>query len=199
MAIIELLLIIIKIVILSTIYSTVVLLIVFTLSKTLANNLWIKKVLKRKNVFWLLTHFVISILLFVLSFSYSQDTGIGDNSKIPVGYGQSIQSEDFAWTYFYPDPNKTEPNQDEMIIGNYKIADPFLCAEVSHQNTNSPSYDFIVYNLKTKSIQTFFSDQVYAEYALKHSLPMTNEFSDFKTHYHEYLDNRPKWKTWLLP
>jgi heme/copper-type cytochrome/quinol oxidase subunit 2 len=198
MAMLELLLIILKIIFLSTIYATLVLLTVFVLSK-LTNIQWAKNRMTRKVKFWLLTHFIISVLLFALSFSYWQDTGIGDNSKIPVGYGQTIQSEDFAWTYFYPDPDKTETNQDELIIGNYKIADPYLCAEVSHENTNSPSYSYIVYDLKNKNMQTFFSEQEYADYALKNKLPMTKDFSDFRQHYHEYLDNRPKWKTWLLP
>lgn len=196
MAILELLLLIVKIIILSTIYATALFLVVFILSKT-TKITWAKRVLKLR--FWLWTHFLISALLFSLSFTYWEDTGLGDNSKIPVGYGQTIQSEDFAWTYFYPDPNKTEPNQDELIIENYKIVDPFLCAEVSHQNTISPSYDYIVYDLKSKSLKTFDSEQEYANYAAAHSLPAKNEFYDFRKHYHEYLDNRPKWKTWLLP
>lgn len=199
MATLELLLIVLNIIILSTIYATLILLVVFLLSKT-TNIHWIKWLCTKKIRFWLLTHFTISVLLFAFSFSYWQDTGLGDNSKIPVGYGQTIQSEDFAWTYFYPNPDKAEANQDELIIGNYKIADPFLCAEVSHQYTNNnPSYDYIVYDLKNKSLQTFFSKEEYENYALKNSLPMTAAFYDFRQHYHEYLDNRPKWKTWLLP
>jgi len=195
-AILELLLVIAKTTILSALYATILFFIVFVVSKTTNIN-WAKRALKFR--FWLMLGFAIAIMLFASSLSYRQDTGLGDNSKIPVGYGQTIQSEDFAWTYFYPDPNKTEPNQDELIIGNYKIADRFLCAEVSHQNTNSPTYDYIVYDLKNKSLQTFLSEQEYVDYASKHSLPMTKEFSDFRQHYHEYLDNKPKWKTWLLP
>lgn len=196
MAILELLFLIVKIIILSTIYATALFLIALLLSKT-TKLTWTDGVLKLR--FWLLAHFLISVLLFWFSFTYWQDTGLGDNSKIPVGYGQTIQSEDFAWTYFYPDPDKTEPNQDELIIENYQIADRFLCAEVSHQNTNSPSYDFIVYDLKNRTLKTFYSEQEYSSYAGEHSLPQKKEFYDFRKHYKEYLDNRPKWKTWLLP
>jgi heme/copper-type cytochrome/quinol oxidase subunit 2 len=196
MAILELLLLIVKIIILSTIYATVLFLIVFVLSKT-KKITWAKGVIKLR--FWLLAHLLISAFLLALSFTYWQDTGLGDNSKIPVGYGQTIQSEDFAWTYFYPDPDKTEPNKDELIIGNYKLADHFLCAEVSHQNTNSPSYDFIVYDLTSKSLKTFDSEQEYSTYAATHSLPQKTEFYDFQKLYREYLNNRPKWKQWLLP
>jgi energy-coupling factor transporter transmembrane protein EcfT len=198
MEMLELLLIVVKIIILSSIYATVILLIVLFLSKTIKLT-WTKKFVDRKLRFWLLTHLIVSVLLFVTAFSYWQDTGIGDNSKIPVGYGQTIQSEDFEWTYFYPDPDKTEPNKDELIIGNYKIIDRFLCAEVSHQNTNSPSFDYIVYDLKNKSLKTFNSKQEYSSYASKNVLPQAKDFYDFRKHYHEYLNNRPKWKTWLLP
>src|SRR4051812_30249880 len=98
---IELLLIVAKIIVLSAAYATLVSLIVFLLSRT-TNIVWTKRRMTRKLRFWLLTHFIISVLLFITAFSYWQDTGIGDNSKIPVGYGKTIQSEDFAWTYFYP-------------------------------------------------------------------------------------------------
>jgi energy-coupling factor transporter transmembrane protein EcfT len=196
MAILELLLLIVKIIFLSAIYATFLFLIVLVLSKT-TKITWVKRLLKLR--FWLLTHFLISVLLFAFSFSYWRDTGLGDNSKIPVGYGQTIQSEDFAWTYFYPDPNKTEPNQDELIIEGYKIVDSFLCAKVSHQNTLSPSYDYMVYDLKNIALTTFDSEQAYVKYATEHSLPQTNEFYDFQKHYHEYLDSRQEWKKWLLP
>lgn len=80
MAMLELLLIILKIIILSTIYATIVLLVVFILSKA-TNFQRTKRVWTKKNRFWLKTHFTISVLLFILSFSYWQDTGLGDNLK----------------------------------------------------------------------------------------------------------------------
>jgi hypothetical protein len=196
MALFELLIIIVKVFILSTIYASVLFLILFVLSKNTKYS-GLKKVLKLR--FWLLAHFLISVFLFGFSFTYWQDTGLGDNSKIPVGYGQTIQSEDFEWTFFYPDLDKQEPNQDELIIENYQITDSLLCAEVSHQNTNSPKYDFIVYGLKNKSLKTFDSEKEYSNYATEQSLPQITEFYEFAKHYEEYLKNRPKWKVWLLP
>jgi hypothetical protein len=198
MAIPELLFLFVKIIILSAIYATLLLLLAFLLSKAI-NTRWTKWILVKRSGFWLLSHFVISVFLFAFSFSYWQDTGLGDNSKIPVGYGQTIQSEDFASTYFYPDPDKTEPNKDELIIENYIIAGPFLCALVSHQNTHSPDYDFIIYDLEKRSLKTFNNEQEYSSYAAQHSLPQKTEFYDFRKHYQEYLENKPKWKRWLLP
>ena len=196
MAMLELLVIIIKILFLSTIFTGTLFLIVFILSR-LTKIQKTRRFLKLK--FWLLTHFLCSIILFIISFSYWQDTGIGDNSRIPVGYGQTIQSEDFEWTYFYPDLDKTIPNKDELVIGNYKIVNNFLCAEISHEFSNSPTFEYIVYYLKNKSIDTFYSKHEYMDYATKNLLPLVNEFYDFKQHYQEYLNSRPMWKLWLLP
>ena len=198
MAIIELIIIIFKTIVLSTIYSTIILLGLILLGKYTENN-WIKKMLTQKLKFWLLTHFLISIGLFFFSFTYSQDTGLGDNSIIPIGFGQTIQSEDFQWTYFYPDLTKTESNKDELIILNYIINSDKICAEVSHENTISPKYDFIVFDLPTQVLTTFDNEIQYEKYAIKNGLPLRAKFYSFEKHFQEYLDDRPFWKTWLIP
>ncbi|MHA4847354.1 hypothetical protein ACX0G7_24535 [Flavitalea antarctica] len=158
-----------------------------------------KKRMNHKFRNWLLLHFLISVCLFFYSFSYWQDTGLGENPSIPIGYGQRIYSPDFAWTEFYPDLTKTELNKDELQIENFIIKDNILCAEVSHQKTNSPNYDFIVCDLPNKINKTFMTETEYAEYAKDNRLPMKSEFSDFKTHYKEYFEKQPKWKNWLFP
>jgi len=198
LAIFELLLILLNTIVLSSIYASLTLLLLFIVSK-ISNNQWIKRNAQRKIKFWLSSHFLISLGLLCYVFSYSQDTGIGDNSKIPIGYGQTIQSEDFAWTYFYPDPNKTQPNRDEIKIEHYKITNDILCAEISDLDTRSPNYRFIVYNLKNRTSQVFTTEREYSDYAIKNSLPLKSKFYDFRTHYHEYLNNRPRWRKWLLP
>ena len=198
MAIIELILIIIRTIILSTIYSTIVLLILVLIAKYTDNN-WAKKRITRKFRFWLLTHFLISIILLFSSLFYFHDTGIGDNSIVPIGYGQTIQNEDFVMTYFYPDLTKTDPNKDAIDITNYIIAKNKICAEISNENTESPKYDFIVYDLPTKKLLTFEKETEYTNFAIKNNLPLKTEFYNFEKHYQEYLSNKPFWKTWLIP
>ena len=198
MAIIELLLMIFRTIILSTIYSTIILLVLTIIAKYLDNS-WIKKRLTRKFRFWLLTHFLISIILLGSSLLYFHDTGIGDNSILPIGYGQSIQNEDFVMTYFYPDLSRTDPNKDAIDIKNYIIANNKICAEVSHENTESPKYDFIVYDLPTKNLMTFDKEQEYKNYAERNNLPLKIEFYNFEKHYQEYISNKPFWKNWLIP
>lgn len=199
MAIFELLIVVINTIILSTIYSTVILLVLILLSKT-HSWVWARKQVGKKIRFWLCTHLIISVALLVYSFSYWRDTGLGDHSRIPIGYGQDIQNEDFAYTYFYPDPQKITPNNNEDLpIEKYKIVNDFLCAEISHQNTNSPAFTFIAYNLQNRSFEKFNSETEYVAYAVVHKLPLPNEFYDFKKHFEEHLALRSFIQKWLLP
>lgn len=189
---------ILKIILLSTVYASIILLFSYLISKKTKNS-WLTNRMNHKFRNWLLLHLIISICLFGYSFSYWQDTGLGEAPSLPIGYGQRIYSPDFAWTDFYPDLNKTELNKDELQIENFIIKDSKLCAEVSHMRTNSPSYDFIVCDLPTKSNKTFLTEQDYTEFAKQNGLPLKGEFYDFKTHFQQYFDRQPKWKNWLLP
>ncbi|WP_153796730.1 hypothetical protein [Foetidibacter luteolus] len=194
----ELLLIIRNIFLLSSIYATIVLVTLLILSKTTTWH-WVKSIVNKKLRFWLFTHLVISVGLFIYSFSYWQNTGIGGHSQIPIGYGEYIQNEDFEMTYFSPSDNSALPTQTEFAIDNYKISGNILCAEISDDHAEKEKYDFIVYNLENKTFTTFSDSQEYSNYAKNHSLPMADEFYDFRQHFHEYLKNRPEWRRWLLP
>ncbi len=189
---------IIKIIVLSTVYTTIVFLLLYLISKNTKNK-WIENRMKRKIRNWLFVHFIISFALFAFSFSYWENAGLGDYPQLPIGYGQVIYSPDFAWTDFYPDLEKTELNKDELQIENFLVKDNILCAEISHKNTDSPNFDFIVCDLLKRSNKTFSNEQEYNEYAAKNNLPLKDQFYDFNKHYEEYFANRPKWRKWLLP
>jgi len=162
-------------------------------------NKWLENRMKRKIRNWLLIHFLVSLGLFAFSFSYWQDTGLGEAPQLPIGYGQVIYSPDYAWTEFYPDLEKTELNEDELKIGNFKIKDNFLCAEVSHQNTESPNFNFIIYDLAKKTFITFTNETDYTVFVTKNKLPLKSELYNFNKHLGEYFENKPKWQKWLLP
>jgi hypothetical protein len=137
--------------------------------------------------------------LVVASFSYWQDTGLADYPVLPIGYGQTIISPDFQSTEFFPDLNKTDLNKDGLEILHFKIHNEKLCAEISHENSNSPNFDFIIYDLPDKTYQTFKSEREYIEYAQKNGFPLKQDFSDFNHQYDDYLNNRPEWERLLLP
>ncbi len=189
---------ILKIAMLSTVYASFLLLLAYILARKTQSE-WLTNTLNHKFLYWLFLHFFISFGLFLYSFSYGQDTGLGENPSIPIGYGQRIYSADFEWTYLYPNLNKTELNKDELQIESFIIKGSVLCAEVAHQMTNSASYDFIVCDLAGRTTKRFLYEADYAEYAKTNELPMKSEFYDFKTHYNEYFERRSKWKKWLLP
>lgn len=189
---------IIKTIILSGVYTTLIFVaLIFVLKKS--KNKWLENRMNHKIKNWLLIHFLISLGLFTFSFSYWQDTGLGDAPQLPIGYGQIIYSPDFAWTEFYPNLDKTELNKDELQIGNFKVKDNFLCAEVSHQNTDTPTFDFIIYDLPKKTLITFTNEIDYNEFVKKNNLPFKSELYDFKTNFKDFFDNKPKWQKWLLP
>lgn len=198
MVIIELIIIIFWAFILSTIYSLLVLILVIISNKTRPKH-WKREILNNKLVFYIKTHISIGVLLLILSSIFSHETGIGDHSEIPIGFGQSIQNEDFQWTYFYPNKERRTPNIDDLGILDYAISNDILCAEISHQNSKSPDFDFIVYDLPSGEMKTFASETEYEKYAKENNLPLKSAFYSFGKHFREYLHSRPFWKKWLIP
>ena len=198
MLILELFFIIIKTAILSTIYATILYCIIFLIAKFGKVKLF-NDLLNKTEHFWFLLFGIVSMLLLIFTFSYEQDTGIGEESKIPIGYGQTIYNVDSEWSYFFPYPDKTNANRDEFKILKFIISDSFLCAEVSHEESDSPTYDYIVYNLKTKTMLTFSHKHDYESYANNYNLPSINKFSSFKIHFYAFLEKRSKWRVWLIP
>lgn len=197
-AVLELIFIIFKIMLLSAVYASFVLLITYLISVKSEKNT-LKTIMKKKMKFWLTIHFIISLALFSYKFTYWQNTGLGENSIIPIGYNQTIQNEDLESTYFYPDSEKTDPNQDGIEIENYIVKNEYLCAEVSHKNSITEKFDYLVYNLEEKKLAKFKKESDYQTYANAKKLPRKIEFYSFEKHYYEFIDNKPKWSWWLLP
>lgn len=195
---IGLIILVLKIVVLSTVYTTIIFLILFLIQKK-TKNTWLTNRMKKKFRNWLFIHFIISCLFINYSFTYWEDTGLGDDPSLPIGYEQRIYSPNFEWTCFYPDLNKTELNKDELIIKNFIVKDNFLCAEVSKEYANNPKYDFIICDLQNKTNVTFNTEKEYNVFAKEKNLPLKSQFYDFKTHWFEFFNNKPTWKKWLLP
>jgi len=195
---IDLFAVILRTVILSAVYASLVLLIVYLISRTTQSQ-WLKNRMEHKIRNWLLLHFMFSVFLFLYSFSYWQDTGLGESPSIPIGYEQRIYCPDFAVTHFYPDLNKTESNRDELHIDNFIIANNILCARVSNQYTNSPEYDFIVCDLPGRTNKTFATEADYTAYANRNGLPLSSYFYGFEKHFSEYFEKQAWWRKWLIP
>jgi hypothetical protein len=197
-AVLELIFITFKIMLLSAVYASFVLLITYLISVKSKNNS-LKTIMIKKMKFWLRIHFIISLALFTYKFTYWQNTGLGENNIIPIGYNQTIQNEDLESTYFYPDSEETNPNQDGIEIENYIVKNEYLCAEVFHKNSITEKFDYLVYNLEEKKLTKFKNESDYQTFANSKKLPRKIEFYSFEKHYYEFIDNKPKWSWWLLP
>jgi hypothetical protein len=189
MAIVELLFILLKAIVLSVVYATIILL--------FATILLRKKIIKKTKM-WLRTHLIIFIMLLGNAYFF-HDTGIGDNSRIPIGYGQAIQNEDFVMTYFFPDLNKIDPNKDAIGISKYVIINNKICAQTSSDNSDTTTFDFFVYDLPLAQLSTFDKEEDYNHFAKTNKLPPIVEFFTFDKHFQDFIDSRPMWRRWLVP
>lgn len=126
---------------------------------------------------------MIASLLFIFSFTYYGNHGLGDDSYIPLGHGEVMSAGDLT-SYFEPNIPKSE----QIYVNSYEISHDILCAK-------SDSFYF-VYPLQTKKISRFKSEKDYHKFAVKTDLPTADQFKDFLTQYDQYWSG---WRFWLLP
>ena len=110
-------------------------------------------------------HIIIYSLLFVFSFTYYGNHGLGDESFIPLGHWETMSAGDL-YAYFTP-----SGTSNQIAVNTYQVKGDNLCAAVDS--------GYIVYNLDTKKMIKFEAEQQYNAYALNHDLPVSNQFLDF--------------------
>ncbi|SEP04829.1 hypothetical protein [Mucilaginibacter sp. OK283] len=119
--------------------------------------------------------------LFVFSFTYYGNHGLGDADNIPLGYGETMEAGDLL-PYFCP------KGKNQVAVKNYLVRGDKLCA--------TTYYGVMVYNLNTKQLKDFNSDEQYNAYAENHDLPPTGQMLGFEQQYNEYWSG---WRFWVLP
>jgi energy-coupling factor transporter transmembrane protein EcfT len=167
---------IVKIVILGLIYTAVIFsirAIIRKLQKKDTDFKWYK---------FLIVYKVLAAVLFVFSFTYYGNHGLGDDSYIPLGHSETMSESD-TFAYFVPD-GKSE----QMHIDTYLVKNDDLCASVDS--------GYMVYNLKTKQINNFNTEQLYNTFASAHNLPPIKQFRNFDHQYNNYWNG---WRFWMLP
>lgn len=127
-------------------------------------------------------HIIIYVLLFIFSFTYYGDHGLGDSYSIPLGRWETMEAGDL-YAYFIP---KGTSNQ--IPVNAYTVKDGNLCADIED--------GYMVYNLKTKKVSKFGATRQYSAYALTHDLPEVDQFLKFEQQYNSYWNG---WRFWLLP
>lgn len=192
MALLELVFVILKTGIYAFIYALLISLILNVLHYFI-NKSWLEKILKQKTKFLSSLFVILFVFLFSFRFTYWQDTGLGDNNRIPIGYDQTIENEDFENTYFQPTENATS-----IVVNKYSIVNTMLYAEIHHDFSKSSKFDYFSFNLKTKVLKKFTREK-YIVFAKENNVPLPDTFISFRIHFETYLNNRPFWRKWLIP
>ena len=169
----------IKIGILASIYASIligILLIIGKFKKT--EYLERIKLAKRKS--WFSFGFLISIGLFIFSFTYWGNHGLGDGPMIPIGHWKTIENTN--WTeYGYLKGQKTRDGID-IETTQFKVTNEKLCG-----NLKSWFYDFentyFVLDLKTDEMTEFKTESEFNKYAENNKLPKSNELLSFEENY----------------
>lgn len=143
--------------------------------------------LKKKNIVFSPVEFnstykIIYGVLLVFSFTHYGNHGLGDDSYIPLGHGETMKAGDLN-AYFSP-----HGKINQLQVKAYQLKGDNLCMSVDS--------GIVVYNLNTKQLINFDTPSNYNEYALAHELPANSEFLDFFKQYDVYWSG---WRFWLLP
>jgi hypothetical protein len=128
------------------------------------------------------TYKVMYGLLFIFSFTYYGNHGLGDDSYIPLGHGETMEAGDLN-AYFSPNGKIAQ-----LQVKAYQVKGNNLCMSVDS--------GIVVYDLNTKQIINFNEISKYNKYAFTHHLPRYIEFLDFFKQYDVYWSG---WRFWILP
>jgi hypothetical protein len=161
----------IKISILTLIYSYFLLLLIKKLQPSLTS-----KFLNRLNI-----RTGIFILLFIWQFTYWGNHGLGDSSRIPLGFGKEIKQID-ASSYIEPKKNHT------IGIQSFSVLDNQFYGLTSEEM-------LITWNLETNTVTSYQSKEDYIE-TEKTAIPSGKQFSTFWGAYKNHWNG---WRFWLLP
>lgn len=183
---------IVKIAILASIYSLILIGILSLIRKFKATE-FLNRVNKEKKKYWFSFGFLISIGLFIFSFTYWGNHGLGDGSMIPIGYWETIENTN--WTeYGYLKGQKTSDGID-IETTKFKVTDDKLSG-----NLNSWFYDFensfFVLDLRTDELTEFSTESEFNEYAVNNGLPKSTELLSFEQNYKNHWSGI---RFWLLP
>jgi len=164
----------VRIALIATVYSTIIFLLKIIYTKIKPGSL---KQIKFRKIYL----FAVA-LLFVFSFTYYGDHGLGDDSYLPLGHGQTMEASD-GYAFFSP-----RGVQQTVSVDSFVIKRNMLCM--------ASGTSYLVYNLDKGELKKFDNKNLYEQYAASRSLPMTNQLKKFEEQYRAYWNG---WRFWLLP
>ncbi|HTD97872.1 MAG TPA: hypothetical protein VK668_01230 [Mucilaginibacter sp.] len=121
-------------------------------------------------------------LLFVFSFTYYGNHGLGDEALIPLGHWETMNSGD-GYAYF-----TASGTSEQLAVDSFLVKNDTLCA--------ASAKVFFIYPLQSGVMKKFGSKYLYNKYALAHHLPQAHQLKTLWVQYHEYWSG---WRFWMLP
>ena len=172
----------IKIGILASIYSTIIIGFLLIIGKFKSTE-YLNKIKTQKMKSWFSFGFLISIGLFIFSFTYWGNHGLGDGPMIPIGHWETIENTNWN-EYGYLKGQKTSDGHD-IETTKFKVSNEKLCG-----NLKSWFYKFensyFVLDLKTDKMIEFKTESEFNEYAGNNQLPKSNELLTFGENYRNH-------------
>ena len=171
-----------KIGILSFIYSSILIELLILIDKIKPFE-FVKKIKSNKKKYRINFGLFISLGLFIYSFTYWGNHGLGDSALIPIGYSKTISN--INWTEYSHLNNVQTSDEIKIETTKFKVKDAKLCG-----NLDSWFYDFdnsyFVLDLKTDELIEFETEKKFNEYAIKNDLPKSDELLDFRKNYSDF-------------
>lgn len=182
----------VKIVVLASLYS-LILIGILAFVGAFKQTEFLKRVKKESMKFWFLYGLLISSGLFVYSFTYWGNHGLGDEPKIPIGNWETI--ENVNWTEFgCLNGQKTSDGKD-IETTRFKVKNNKLCGNLK-SSFHDFEHSFFVLDLKTDELIEFKTESEYNIYAVRNRLPESNELLSFEQNYKNHWSGI---RFWLLP
>lgn len=171
-----------KIAFLAFIYSSIIIELLILIDKIISFE-FAKKIKSNKRKYRINFGLFISFGLFIYSFTYWGNHGLGDSALIPIGYSKTISN--INWTE-YGHLNSVQTSDEIKIeTTRFKVKNDKLCG-----NLDSWFYDFdnsyFVLDLKTDELIEFETENEFNKYTSKNDLPESNELLDFRKNYSDF-------------
>jgi len=172
----------IKIGVLASIYATIligILLIIGNFKKTE----FLERVKSKKFKSWFSSGFLISLGLFIFSFTYWGNHGLGDGPMIPIGHWEIIENTN--WTEYGYLRGKKTSNGNQIETTKFKVKNNKLCGNLKSSFYNYENLYFVM-DLKTDKIIEFNTEFEFNLYAEKNELPNANQLLSFEQNYRNH-------------
>ncbi len=182
----------IKIGILASIYS-VLLIGIMMIVRDFYSTKYLESVKKEKKKYWFVFVLLISIGLFIYSFTYWGNHGLGDNARIPIGKFKEVEVEETNGIDAYIEPENY--SYGAMMVHSFARNDNYLTGKTEVSTVDRPK-PFFSWDLKKDEIVFFDSESEYNSFAKNNGLPKISEFKTFRQSYREYWGGL---MFWMLP